>query len=124
MSTHTDDAHTGDAPAGLVVVWITGDREAALNMALMYAKNSRLKGWWDRVRLVVWGPSARLLAEDAELQAEVEDCQAAGVELLACKACADRYDVAPALTALGAQVIFMGEPLTQYLKQGWKVLTV
>ena len=112
-----------EAP-GLAVVWVTRDREAALNMVLMYTKNSRLKGWWDRVRLVVWGPSAKLLSEDAELQAEIEDCKAAGVELLACKACADRYGVADALTALGMDVIYMGAPLTEYLKGGWKVLTV
>jgi hypothetical protein len=109
---------------GLVVIWVTRDREAALNMALMYAKNSRLKGWWETVHLVVWGPSARLLTEDAELQAEIEDCKAAGVELLACKACADRYGASEALAAMGLEVVYMGEPLTRYLKHGWKVLTI
>jgi len=109
---------------GLAVIWISADREAALNMALMYAKNSRLKGWWDTVHLVVWGPSAKLLSHDPELQAEVEACKAAGVELLACKACADRYGVSETLAGLGLEVIYMGEPLTGYLKDGWKVLTI
>jgi hypothetical protein len=117
-------AANNDEQPGLAVIWVTRDREAALNMALMYAKNSRLKGWWDKVRLVVWGPSVKLLTEDEELQAEVEECQVAGVELLACKACADRYGASSALEALGVEVIYMGEPLTRYLKQGWKVLTV
>lgn len=109
---------------GLVVLWITRDPEAAKHMALMYAKNSRIKGWWDQVRLVVWGPSAKLLAEDAELQAEVEDCRAAGVVVQACKACADRYGVSDALTGLGVDVRFMGDPMTKYLQTGWKVLSV
>jgi len=111
-------------PTGLVVLWITADREAALNMALMYAKNSRLKDWWENVRLVVWGPAARLLAQDAELQGEVAECQAAGVRVEACKACADRYGVGPELERLGIAVIYMGEPMTRYLKDGWKVLSV
>jgi hypothetical protein len=111
-------------PVGLVVLWISGDREAAMHMALMYAKNSRLKGWWDQVRLVVWGPSAKLLSEDAELQAEVAACMAAGVEVEACKACADRYGVGPQLEGLDIDVLYMGEPMTRYLKGGWKVLSV
>lgn len=117
-------AVAAETEPGLVVLWISRDREAALNMALMYAKNSRLKGWWDRVRLVVWGPSADLLAHDRELRDEVAECLEAGVEVLACRACADRYGVSDALTELGVPVVFMGEPMTRYLKDGWKVLSV
>ena len=113
-----------DTAPGLVVLWISRDPEAARNMALMYAKNSRLKGWWETVHLIVWGPSAQLLAEDAALQEEVADCMAAGVTVLACRACADRYGVAEALEALGITVQYTGEPMTAYLKGGWKVLSV
>ena len=111
-------------PAGLAVLWVTQDKEAAKNMAFMYAKNSKLKGWWEQVRLIVWGPSARVLAEDAELQAELIDLKAAGVELLACKACSDRYGVSDKLTELGIEVIYMGAPLTGMLKEGWATLSV
>jgi hypothetical protein len=76
------------------------------------------------VRLVVWGPSAQLLSEDRELQEELEDLKAAGVELMACRACADLYGVADALRDLGIEVIFMGQPLTEMLKSGWTCLTV
>jgi len=109
---------------GLVVVWISGDREAAQKMAFMYTKNSMLRGWWGRVRLVVWGPSAKLLSVDRELQEELEELKLAGVELLACVACARMYDVVEDLEELGIEVISMGPPLTEYLKTGWKVLTV
>jgi hypothetical protein len=113
-----------DDSTGLVLLWVSGDREAARMMALMYAKNSRLKDWWERVTLVVWGPAARLLAQDAELQAEVEECRAAGVKVEACKACADHYGVSADLERLGVEVLYMGEPMTRYLKDGWKVLSV
>ena len=72
---------------------------------------------------MVWGPSAQLLATDLELQEELEDLKAAGVELLACKACTDLYGVTDKIEALGIQVIYMGAPLTEMLKTGWTCLT-
>jgi len=107
----------------LVVIWSSRDREVAQNMVFMYTKNSKLKGWWDKVRLVVWGPSAKLLATDQELQAELGELKEAGVELQACKACADRYGVSDKLGSLGIDVIYMGQPLTEYLKAGYPVIT-
>lgn len=107
----------------LVVIWSSGDREVAKKMVFMYTKNSRIKDWWGKVRLVVWGPSAQLLATDLELQEELEDLKAAGVELLACKACTDLYGVTDKIEALGIQVIYMGAPLTEMLKTGWTCLT-
>ncbi len=111
-------------PVGLAVLWITQDKEAAQNMILLYTRNSKLKGWWENVRLIIWGPSANLLANDVELQAELEELKTAGVELLACKACADRYGVSDKLTDLGIDVIYMGAPLTGMLKEGWATLSV
>jgi hypothetical protein len=107
----------------LALVWSSADRGVALNMVFMYARNSRLEGWWGRVRLVVWGPSAKLLAEDGEVQEALAEVQAAGVELLACRACAENYGVAERLAELGVEVIYMGQPLTEMLKNGWTVLT-
>ncbi|MCB2188147.1 MAG: DsrE family protein [Deltaproteobacteria bacterium] len=108
---------------GLAVVWSSGEREVALNLVYMYTENSRLRGWWDRVRLIVWGPSAKLLSHDLELQDRLEGLTKAGVELLACKACADNYGVADNLAGLGIEVIYMGQPFTEMLKEGWTTIT-
>ena len=113
-----------DSANTLVVVWSANDPDVAMNMVFMFCKNSLLKKWWERVKLVVWGPSAKLLSEDAVLQKELVQVKNAGVELFACKACADRYNVADQLTELGLRVIYMGAPLTEYLKSGAKVLVV
>ncbi|WP_449242819.1 DsrE family protein [Desulfovibrio sp.] len=108
----------------LCLVWTTPDHEVARNMVFMYGANSLIKGWWDSVRLLVWGPTAKLLAEDPGLRPDIEDLRAAGVELLACKACADRYGAAAALEDLGFRVLYAGEELTRMLQGGWTVLTV
>ena len=110
-------------PNKLLVVWSSADREVALHNVFMYAHNAAKNGWWDHVRLLIWGPSDRLLAEDEELQAGLKAMQADGVELLACKACADRLGVGEDLEALGVNVFYTGVALTEMLKQGWTTLT-
>jgi hypothetical protein len=92
-------------------------------MVFMYTKNAKLKGWWNKVTLVVWGPSAKLLSQDTELQAALQAMKEIGVELLACKACADSYGVSEVLEGLGIEVKYMGVPLTDYLKSDIKVIT-
>jgi hypothetical protein len=106
----------------LVVVWTSADREVALNMVFMYISNSRKYGWWKDITLVVWGPSAKLLSKDKELQAYIASMKAAGVDLKACKSCADNYGVSSELEKMGITVKYMGE-LTDYLKEGRHVLT-
>ena len=113
-----------DPSRELVLVWTSGDRESALKMAFMYAGNSMKRGWWESVVLVVWGPSARLLAGDEGLQQELAKLRHEGVVLEACKACADSYGVSQELEELGVEVKYMGEPLTGYLKDGHRVLVV
>jgi hypothetical protein len=110
-------------PNQLLVLWTSGDKEVALRTALRYPRECRKNGWWDKVRLVVWGPSAQLLARDRELQEHVKALQALGVETYACKAIADEYGEASDLQDLGIEVILMGPPLTSMLKEGWISLT-
>ena len=108
----------------LAVVWVTADREAAMYMVFTYTKNSKLKGWWEKVTLIVWGPSGPLLVQDKALQRELRNLKEAGVELQACKACADHFGVSNTLEDLGFEVKYMGEPLTEMLKSGTSVLSV
>ena len=113
-----------DEPSShLCVVWSSGDPDVAKNVCFMYTLNAKKRGWIDVVHLVVWGPSAKLLAENEELQADIEAMQDAGVVVEACVACANNYGVADDLKALGIDVKPMGVPLSDRLKGPWKVLT-
>ena len=113
-------------PDELVVLWSSGDREVALKMAFMYTYNSKRFKWgWKNVTLVVWGPSAKLLAADTELQEHVIEMKEAGVKLLACKKCSDLYGVSDDLRRLGIEVKYMGKPLTDYLRgDNYRVITI
>ncbi|PKN35981.1 MAG: DsrE family protein [Deltaproteobacteria bacterium HGW-Deltaproteobacteria-19] len=107
----------------LVVLWTSGDREVATKMVFMYTLNAKKKKWWGAVTLIVWGPSSKLLSEDAELQQKIAEMKAEGIKLEACKACSDQYGVSSSLENLGIEVKFMGVPLTDYIKKGEHILT-
>ncbi len=107
----------------LVIVWTSGNPEVAEHMTFMYAHNSLKHGWWEHVRLLVWGPSQPLLVQNAGLQARVKAMQEDGVEVVACKACADEYGIAAEVEALGVPVFYVGKLLTESLKGGWASLT-
>jgi len=116
----------GSEPDELVVLWTSGDREVALKMAFMYTYNSKRFKWgWKNVTLVVWGPSAKLLASDTELKEHIIEMKEKGVKLLACKKCSDLYGVSDDLKRLGIEVKYMGKPLTDYLRDdNHRVLTI
>jgi hypothetical protein len=118
-----NEQDNGQNPSSLAVLWTSGDPEVATKVAFMYTLNAKRQGWFDEVTLIVWGPSAKLLSENLELQTAVTEMAGVGVQVVACKACADSYDVSDTLEGLGIDVKYMGQPLTEMLKGDWKVIT-
>jgi len=113
-----------DKTSKLAVLWTSGDPDVAEKMAFMYTYNAKKQGWFDEVVLIVWGPSAKLLSENKMLQDYVKKMQEAGIKVEACIACAKMYEVDVKLQDLGIDVKGMGVPLSNYLKDGWKVLSL
>lgn len=107
----------------LAVLWVSGDRDVAEKSCLMYTHAAKRNDWFDEVILIVWGSSSRLLAEDREIQEKVKAMIKDGVILEACVACANMLGVTEELEGLGIDVKGMGVPLTNYLKEGYHVLT-
>ena len=107
----------------LVIVWSRDDPMVAKRVALMYPHAEMRNKWFDEVTLVIWGPSAKLISENVELQNKLSLMQKDGVIVKACIACANEYGVTDKLKQLGYYVVPMGIPLTDYLKEGYKVLT-
>ena len=107
----------------LVIVWTSDDPYTAERMVLMYAHAAKTAGWFDEVTLIIWGPSAKMVAENIKIQEKLKDMQNDGVEIRACIVCANIYEVTEELKALDFDVQGMGVPLTDYLKKGAHVLT-
>ena len=107
----------------LFIIWSSSDPEVAHNLVFMYAHNSLAQGWWERVRLVIWGPSARLACEDSSVSDKLRTMMADGVEVLACRACVENYGLSEQLEDLGVEVVYVGRPVTDMLRQGWHQMT-
>ncbi len=108
----------------LYILWTNGDPITAEKMVFMYGVNALLKGWWDKVTLIIWGTPAKLSAENADIQALIKKAQDAGVHLTACKPCADQLGATEALPKMHVEGIYWGEPLTRILKSGQTLWTI
>jgi hypothetical protein len=107
----------------LCILWTSGDPDVALKMVFMYAYNAKKYEWWEGVELIIWGPSAKLTSENEQIQEEIQKMMKQGVQVKACKACADSYGVSKDLKELGVDVKYMGKPLTETLKSDQKLMT-
>ena len=108
----------------LHILWTNADLETARFMLMMYATNSMLRNWWEEVTVIIWGATARLVAENEVIQDSMKTAVQAGVKFTACEACARQLGVAEKLEALGVEVIKWGQPLTEILQNKEHLLTV
>lgn len=93
-------------------------------MVMMYARNSMLKGWWENVTVIIWGATAKLVAENTIIQEEIKIAQNVGVKFSACVACARQLGVISELEAQRIEVKPWGQPLTELLKENEKLITI
>jgi hypothetical protein len=107
----------------LNVVWTTGEKDVATRMIFVYLMDAKSMGWWDEINLIIWGPSARLLAQDKDVQRELDFVQQSGINVEACRGCTEAYGVTSIIKSLGIEVKYMGEVLTQYLYSEGRVIT-
>ena len=49
------------------ILWTSGDPAVAEHVVMPYSFYSKKAGWFDEVRLIVWGPSSKLLSESEVL---------------------------------------------------------
>lgn len=107
----------------LLIVWSTAEVEVAKKMVLLYSSVILERNYWDEAHLMIWGPSAKVLAENEELQEWLKKVQESGVKTSVCVVCSDDYGVTQKLEELGVEAIHTGEFLSEALQSDWKVVT-
>ncbi|PHS57433.1 MAG: DsrE family protein [Sulfurimonas sp.] len=108
----------------LLIVWSSGEIEVAKKLILLYGSVMLERKYWDEAHIMIWGPSAKLLAEDEDLQKQFKLVQNTGVKFTACVVCTNDYGVSEKLETLGVELMHTGGYLTKALKSDdIKVLT-
>lgn len=108
----------------LTILWTNADPLTAEMMVFMYAEAGLAYKWWDSVEIIVWGATAKLVAENKHIQEKLLDIKSKGVKVGFCIACATKLGVVAEIEALGFELKPMGPPLTEVLKNNGKLLTV
>lgn len=108
----------------LYVLWTNDNIITAEKMVFMYTINAKLRNWWEKVTIIVWGAPTKLVGENKEIQKKIKEAIEAGVSITACKACADQLGVSDKLTKLGIQVAYWGEGLTEIIKNKENLITI
>jgi hypothetical protein len=109
--------------AKVFVILSSGDREVALEAGLVYPLNVAKNKWLDEVKVIFFGPSEKVVADDQEVQERLKELRDIGIEIMACKWCADRMNITAKLKELGIKVLYVGPIISQLLKDGWAALT-
>ena len=108
----------------LIILWTTDNEITIKNMLFMYAKNAKIHHWFDEVKIVIWGASSHLLANNKSIQNELQDLLHAGVEAVACLACSENLGITQLIKDFGIELKYVGEDLSQLLKSDAKILTI
>ena len=101
----------------------SADEVVHRELSFPYAYNSKKQSWMDQVRVILWGPTEKIAAENRDFQEQILLLMDAEVEVIACKACSDNFGVSEELEKLGINVQYVGSLVTEMLKDGWYQLT-
>ena len=107
----------------LFIVLASGDKEVALEMALFYPVTVAKEKYMEEVKVILFGPSEKLVARDKKVQKRIKTLQEAGVKVSACKYCSDRMGISEKLEELGITVEYVSSGIAQMLKDGWASLS-
>ncbi len=108
----------------LNILWVNDNPHTAHSMVFLYAINSITREWWEELDIIIWGATAKLVAEDESIQEKIKMAQHVGIKVRACITCAEMFGVADKLKSLDIEVIGMGVPLTEILKSEEKLITI
>lgn len=107
----------------LLIVWSSEEQQVAEKLVLLYGSVMLPREYWKEAIVMIWGPSAKLLAQNKEIQEKFAAVTATGVKACACVVCTDDYGVSDKLSSMGVELMHTGELMTNCLKDGWRVVT-
>lgn len=102
-----------------VLIWLASGERAKLEPGVLWGVNATKNGWVDEVRFVVFGESQKLLLEDQDLFEIINKVQPP----MFCLHLAESENIKKDLEKKGANLIDVGEPIAEAIKDGFQVIT-
>jgi hypothetical protein len=100
----------------LMIVWKSDNEIDIHNFIVPYAYNAIKQEWFDQVEMIIWGASQEVVANNSVIQQRVKNLIKNGIDVYACKMCADNINVSLVLSELGVNVKYTGDLLSDRLK--------
>ncbi|SEA24372.1 hypothetical protein SAMN05660420_01572 [Desulfuromusa kysingii] len=101
-----------------VLIWLASGDLDKLQPGIIYGTNARKNGWVDDVQFVVFGESEKVMLEHPETFAILQENNTAY-----CKFVADDLGITSSLTKKGANIIYVGDYISNFIKEGYQVIT-
>ena len=101
----------------VLIIISTAEKEKALT-AIVYAKNAIKNNWLDDIKIVLFGPIEKLLAEDEDLRSKF-DSLLKYQKPVACKYVSDQDNVSNSLSEMGYEVEYVGKLISDYIGDGY-----
>ncbi len=109
----------------LLIVWKSEHDIDINNFITPFSVNSKKHSWFDEVEVLIWGASAHKIKEDKNIQKIVTTMIEEGIDVYACKYCADQVEATATLESLGVTVMYTGVFLSDKLKDPlYEVITL
>lgn len=106
------------------ILWTTDNKETAINMICLYAHNAKKQGWIENVTILIWGASQTLVSQDKDIQEKIKAMIDDGVEVIACKKCAENVGVVEDLEDCGINIFYTGQLLSAWIMSKDTVITI
>lgn len=108
----------------LHILWTNSNLVTSEHMVMMYAINSMLNRWWDKVTVILWGDVQNLVLKSEAIQLKMMLAKQAGVEFSACISCSRNLGITEKLEEMGIENVRWGERISLLQQEGKHLLSI
>ncbi len=107
-----------DIMSSKIVIMLVSSNIEKMKIGLLYGTNAKKNGWIDDVKFMLLGKSEKTILDNPDLLKLLNTNGA-----VACKFVAEEEKITEKLIDKGMKVEYVGEMLSNYIKQGYTPLT-
>jgi len=101
-----------------IVIVLTSSEIEKLKIGILYGTNAAKNGWLEDVRFILFGKSEKIILDEPELLKKLNLAKT-----VACRYIAEEEKIDRQLAEKGIKIEYIGELLSNYIKQGYTPLT-